>query len=126
MDSEQIKKILDSPLSSPEQKAKAKAALTDYEAPSSGEGFTPLTGSQSVCLGSTYETRHFQITVESAYADELLQTRTMDQAAKQACNDKLLGSLQARHTDDSGAYATYQKRFPTDCYKLIRVEPENV
>jgi hypothetical protein len=119
MDSEQIKKILDSPLSSPEQKAKAQAALTDYEAPKSG-GFTTLTGSQHICLGSSYETCHFQITVESGYAGELLQTRTMDQAAKTACNDRLIGGLRAKY--DASEDDTFQKRFPKDCYKVLRIE----
>jgi len=97
----------------PEQKAKATQALAEYD-PNVSAGFNTLIGSHS-CLG---ETRHFQITVESEYAAGLLSTRTMDEAAKQACNDKLLMGLRARYDTEN----EFQKRFPKDCYKLIRVE----
>ena len=116
---EQIKKILDSPLSSPKQKAKAQAALTGYESSKSG-GFTTLIGTHSVCLGTTFENLHYQIVVESGYADGLLQTRSMDQAAKQACNDRLLGGLRAKY--DEAENETFQKRFPKDCYQVLRIE----
>jgi hypothetical protein len=106
MDKQQLEAIVNdqSGIYTSDQKTKATQALAEYEAPRLGDGFTTLTGSHSVCLGSTFETRHFQIVVESGYGEELLRTRTMNQAANQAANDRILGSLQAKYDDDFAAY----------------------
>lgn len=100
-----------------DQKAKARAALAEYEAPKSSDGFTTLYGEQPVYPSGN---RHFSIRVESSYADELLKTRSMDDAAKQAANDCLLLGLRAKH--DKDAEALFCKRFAENAYHLIRVE----
>jgi hypothetical protein len=99
-----------------EQKEKAQAAL-DSEIPQSGDGFTTLYGLQHIYPS---EVRHFSMTVASGYADDLLKTRSMDAAAKQAANDCLLLGLQAKY--DKDAENLFCKRFPKDAYRLMRVE----
>jgi hypothetical protein len=116
MSREHLQAIINSD-ASPSQKAAAEKLLA-ADAPvsiQSDDGYTKLFGAQHIYPS---EIKHFSITVESDYANDLLKTHSMDAAAKQAANDRLLLGIQAKY--DADTEKLFHKRFK-DGYKSYQV-----
>lgn len=120
MNRNELLAVISNPMSDDAQVADAQTLLEKLQPTADASGST-LSGTLKR-FGESPDTVYFTITVSSEYAEDLLKTRTIDQAANAACGDHLLGSLRAKYSD--AEREIFEKRFPDGCYKLLKIEKE--